>query len=172
VGESVRNFITLQVEKQISYMANFIGDYTCKVDSKGRVLFPAGLKKQTGDKVYSFIVKKDLFEHCLVLYTNEEWERQNKIIRSQINTFNKEHNRFLRGFYRGTAEVTLDGNGRMLIPKRLLDVAGIDKEVVFSGQDSKIEIWSKDIYNNLIEDETEFAKLAEQIMQSNNKAEE
>lgn len=146
-------------------MLNFIGDYTCKVDSKGRILFPSALKKQLGNGIGSFVVKKDLFEKCLVLYTDEEWENQNNIIRSQINTFNKEHNRFLRGFYRGTAEVSLDGSGRILVPKRLLDIVDVNKEVVLSGQDFKIEIWSKEIYNNLLEDEEEFATLAEQIMQ-------
>ena len=146
-------------------MTNFIGDHTCKVDSKGRILFPAALKKQLDDNISQFVIKKDLFENCLVMYTNREWENQNKIIRSQINNFNKEHNRFLRGFYRGTAEISLDGSSRILIPKRLLEIAGINKEVILSGQDSKIEIWSKEAYDNLIEDENEFAALAEQIMQ-------
>jgi MraZ protein len=160
--------LTLRVEKEIG-MTNFIGDYTCKVDNKGRILFPSALKKQLDNSIGGFVVKKDLFENCLVLYTNEEWENQNKIIRSQINTFNKEHNRFLRGFYRGTAEVLLDSSGRILLPKRLLSAVGIEKEVVLSGQDSKIEIWSKEIYDDLMEDEDEFAVLAEQIMQLSNK---
>ena len=153
-------------------MTNFIGDHTCKVDSKGRILFPAALKKQLDDNISQFVIKKDLFENCLVMYTNREWEHQNKIIRSQINNFNKEHNRFLRGFYRGTAEISLDGSSRLLIPKRLLDIAGINKEIVLSGQDSKIEIWSKEAYDSLIEDENEFAALAEEIMQVQKKQED
>ncbi|MBQ4230834.1 MAG: hypothetical protein II671_04715, partial [Salinivirgaceae bacterium] len=100
----------------------------------------------------------------LVMYTSKEWERQNEIIRSQINPFNKEHNRFLRGFYRGTAEIELDNNGRLLLPKRLLDEAGIDKDIVLSGQDTKIELWSESKYNAMAEDENEFAALAEKIM--------
>jgi MraZ protein len=78
-----------------------------------------------------------------VLYTFEEWEKQNEVIRGQINTFNKEHNRFLRGFYRGTAEVILDGSNRLLLPKRLLDEAGIDKDIVLSGQDAKLKYGPK-----------------------------
>ncbi|MBR6081370.1 MAG: division/cell wall cluster transcriptional repressor MraZ, partial [Salinivirgaceae bacterium] len=145
-------------------MANFIGDYNCKVDAKGRILFPAGLKKQLDADGNCFVIKKDLFEQCLVMYTSKEWERQNEIIRSQINPFNKEHNRFLRGFYRGTAEIELDNNGRLLLPKRLLDEAGIDKDIVLSGQDTKIELWSESKYNAMAEDENEFAALAEKIM--------
>jgi len=145
-------------------MANFIGDYSCKVDDKGRVLFPAALKKQSPEGCANFVIKKDLFENCLVMYTAEEWERQNASIRSQINTFNKEHNRFLRGFYRGAAEISLDNNNRLLIPKRLLDQVNITKEIIFSGQDAKIELWAQEVYDGLVEDESEFAALAERIM--------
>jgi len=146
-------------------MAYFIGDHTCKLDDKGRILFPAALKKQLKEDSDRFVVKKDLFENCLVIYTNEEWERQNQLIRSRVNPFNKEHNRFLRGFSRGTAEIILDGSSRMLIPKRLLDLIGADKEIVLSGQDAKIEIWTKQGYDSIEEDENAFANLAEQIMQ-------
>ena len=143
----------------------FIGDYNCKVDAKGRILFPAAFKKQMSSSTnVKFVVKSDLFEKCLVLYTIEEWEKQNKIIRKKINPYNKEHNRFLRGFYRGTAEIILDNNNRMLIPKRLLNDASIGKEVVLSGQDGKIEIWAKELYENIMEHDEDFAQLAEKIM--------
>ena len=114
------------------------------------------------------VIKKDLFEQCLVMYTSDEWERQNQIIRNQINPFNKEHNRFLRGFYRGTAEIELDNSGRLLLPKRLLDEAGIDKEVVLSGQDTKIELWADSKYDAIAENEDDFAALAEKIMGTSN----
>ena len=154
----------------VTDMANFIGDYRCKIDAKGRILFPAGLKKQLEADGNCFVIKKDLFEQCLVMYTSAEWERQNEIIRSQINPFNKEHNRFLRGFYRGTAEIELDNNGRLLLPKRLLDEAGIDKDIVLSGQDTKIELWSDSKYDSMAEDENEFAALAEKIMKGSSNA--
>ncbi|MCK9208395.1 MAG: division/cell wall cluster transcriptional repressor MraZ [Salinivirgaceae bacterium] len=146
-------------------MTNFVGDHPCKLDGKSRILFPAALKKQMEGDNDRFVVKKDLFENCLVLYTLQEWERQNQQIRQKINTFNKEHNTFLRGFYRGTAEVILDSSSRLLIPKRLLDIVGIDKEVILAGQDAKIEIWAKEAYENLAHDEEDFAALAEKIMQ-------
>lgn len=146
-------------------MTTFIGDYTAKVDSKGRLTFPSALKKQmesTSD--FHFVVKKDIFEKCLVLYPMEEWERQNSLIRSRINPYNKEHNKFLRNFYKGTAEVVLDGNNRLLIPKRLLDLVEITKDVVLAGQDGKIELWDKQLYDQVDEPEDDFANLAEKIM--------
>ncbi len=146
-------------------MTTFIGDYNCKVDEKGRVTFPSMLKKQLG--VVSegrFVVKKDIFEQCLVLFSIEEWERQNTLIRDRINPYNKEHNKFLRNFYRGSAEIVLDGNNRMLIPKRLLDLANISKEAILAGQDGKIEIWSKELYETAEQKHDDFAALAEKIM--------
>ncbi|MFO8236439.1 MAG: division/cell wall cluster transcriptional repressor MraZ [Bacteroidales bacterium] len=146
-------------------MTTFIGDYTGKVDSKGRITFPSNLKKQMDSaSECRFVVKKDIFENCLVLYPIEEWERQNSIIRNRINPYNKEHNKFLRNFYKGTAEVLLDGNNRLLIPKRLLDTVGISKDIILAGQDGKIEIWDKQRYEKLDEPEEDFANLAEKIM--------
>ena len=96
-------------------MTTFIGDYNCKVDEKGRVTFPSTLKKQMSSASESrFVVKKDIFEQCLVLFPIEEWERQNSIIRDKINPYNKEHNAFLRNFYRGSAEIVLDSNNKII----------------------------------------------------------
>ncbi len=146
-------------------MTTFIGDYNCKVDEKGRITFPSSLKKQMEAASESrFVVKKDIFEQCLVLFPIVEWERQNKIIRSKINPYNKEHNKFLRNFYKGSAEIVLDSNNRMLIPKRLLDLANISKEAILAGQDGKIEIWAKGLYETAEESYDDFTALAEKIM--------
>jgi MraZ protein len=146
-------------------MTTFIGDYNCKVDEKGRVTFPSTLKKQMSSATQGrFVVKKDIFEQCLVLFPIEEWERQNSIIRSKINPYNKEHNKFLRNFYRGSAEIVLDSNNRMLIPKRLLELANISKEAILAGQDGRIEIWAKNMYDSTEEGADDFAALAEKIM--------
>ena len=146
-------------------MSTFIGEYNCKVDNKGRILFPSALKKQMKPEMQDrFVIKKDIFDRCLVLYTMEEWDRQNELIRSRLNPYNKEHNVFLRNFYRGAAEIVLDGNNRMLIPRRLLEAAGIGKTAVLAGMDSKIEIWAEDTYSAAGASEDEFAVLAEKIM--------
>lgn len=146
-------------------MAAFIGDYNCKVDVKGRILFPSSFKKQMPSaSEYRFVIKKEIFETCLILYPINEWERQNEIVRSKVNPFNKEQNMFLREFYRGSAEVVLDGNNRLLIPKRLLDLAQISSDVVLAGQNGKIEIWAKSLYDKSAMNESDFANLAEKIL--------
>ncbi len=149
-------------------MTSFIGDYICKLDSKNRVVLPVAFKKQMPITVNDrFVIKKDIYEKCLVLYSMEEWERQNNLIRSKINPYNKEHSKFLRAFYRGTAELTLDSNSRLLIPKRLAELVDISKEIYMSGQDRKIEIWSKENYELQEEKENDFADLAEKILGNN-----
>ncbi len=146
-------------------MITFIGDYTIRLDSKGRLSFPAAFKKQTGEALLAgFVLKRDVFERCLILYPMEEWERQNKLIRARTNPYNKEHARFLRMFYSGTAEVSLDNSGRILIPKRLLDYGEITDEVVMAGQAGKIEIWSATNYRQVSTVDNEFAAMAEKIL--------
>ena len=147
-----------------NYMTNFIGDYTCKLDTKGRLMLPAAFKKQLqGDNADKFVVKKDIFESCLVLYPMDEWERQVKLIRKKINPYKKEHNMFLRKFYKGTAELVLDTNNRIVIPKRLLEEIAADKEVVLAGQNGKIELWDKAKYDGFELSDEDFADMAENI---------
>jgi MraZ protein len=151
-------------------MTIFIGDYTCKMDAKGRVLLSAAFKKQMPDAAQDkFVIKKDIYEKCLVLFPMDEWERQNHLIRQNINPYNKEHSQFLREFYKDTAEVELDSNNRFLIPARLLSLADIDKEkeVVLAGQMGKIEVWAKDLYDKTSEGITNFGDLANKILGGN-----
>lgn len=146
-------------------MATFIGDYACKVDAKGRIILPMAFKKQMpADARDHFVVRRDIFENCLVLYSIEDWNRQLEKIRKKINPYNREHNTFLRNFFKGTAELSLDSNNRMLIPKRMLEMIGADRDVVLAGQDGRIEIWAADVYEKIGMPGEDFADLAEKLM--------
>ncbi len=146
-------------------MATFIGDYRCKVDVKGRIVLPATFKKQMPAESYDhFVARKDIFENCLVLYSLEDWNRQLDVIRKRMNPYNREHNTFLRNFFKGTAELILDSNNRLLIPKRFLDMIGAGRDVVLAGQDGRIEIWSASVYDNIDMAADDFANLAEKLM--------
>ncbi len=148
-------------------MAIFIGDHSCKVDSKGRLIFPSALKRQmksaSDDR---FVVRRDIFEKCLVLFTAEDWEGQMDKIRKRINPYNREHNMFLRNFFKGTAELVLDSSNRILVPRRLLEAVGIEREVILAGQDGRIEIWAAEKYDRIDIPVDEFADLAERLMGS------
>jgi MraZ protein len=146
-------------------MITFVGDYTCKLDTKGRVMLPSAFLKQVvGDMPSKLIAKKDVFESCLVLYPEEEWQRQVKMLRKKLNPYNREHNTFMRVFFKGVAELSVDANNRVLLPKRLLDEIGADKEIVLAGQPGKIEVWAKSKYESIGLGDDEFANMAEKLL--------
>ena len=145
-------------------MTNFIGEFDCKLDAKGRLMVPSGLRKQLDPAANeSFVINRG-FEKCLVLYPNNDWERISSEV-NQLNQYVKKNREFIRYFYRGATELSLDGNGRILLPKRLQEYGGVGKEVVLFAYSDRIEIWDKDTYENLLTDEPDdFANLAEEVM--------
>jgi len=145
-------------------MSNFLGEFDCKLDAKGRMMVPVGLKKQLpggGDK--GLVINRG-FEKHLVIYTRAEWD---KIVSDleKLNSYEKKTREFIRYFTRGASELHLDTAGRVLLPKPLLDYAGIESDVVLSCQFNKIEVWAETAYNAQLDNEPEnFAKLAEEVM--------
>ncbi|OFY73507.1 MAG: hypothetical protein A2265_10045 [Bacteroidetes bacterium RIFOXYA12_FULL_33_9] len=130
-------------------------------------MLPSAFKKQLDAGAQDrFVVKKDIFENCLVLYPMDEWTRQIELIRKNTNPYNRKHNEFIRGLFKNMAELSLDNVNRLLLPKRLTDLVSINKDVVLLGQDEKIEIWSQELYNQMDKgtSEDDFAALAEKIM--------
>jgi MraZ protein len=164
-GAKWRNLFNLAFLLKAERMATFIGDYTCKVDVKGRIILPMAFKKQLpADAQDQFVVRKDIFENCLVLYSIEDWTKQLDKIRKRINPYNCEHNMFLRNFFKGTAELSLDNSNRFLIPKRLMDAIGAERDVVLAGQDGRIEIWTAEVYTKIDMSAEDFANLAEKLL--------
>ena len=91
---------------------------------------------------------------------------------NKLNKFNKKNNDFIRRFTAGVQLVDLDATGRILIPKNLMDFAGIEKQVVMSSSVNIIEIWDKDKYEKAIDDAADdFADLAEEVMGNTNEDE-
>ncbi|HDZ14118.1 hypothetical protein LCGC14_0731070 [marine sediment metagenome] len=146
-------------------MINFIGTYDCKADSKGRIMIPVALKNQMLPiSSKGFIIKRSVFQPCLELYPREEWDALMSKVNKK-NKFKKKNNDFIRRFSAGVKEVEIDGTGRLLIPKNLVDFANINKEVVLSSAINIIELWDKDSYEKVLEDTAEdFAALAEEVM--------
>jgi len=150
----------------ILFMASFIGEYKAKVDDRGRLVFPSAFKELCADTLkQGFVVKKSLFADCLEMFAYSEWERDSQEVRSRLNLFNPEHDRFWRAYMRDRALVVPDEQyGRITIPKELLDSVGIQKEVVFAGKDFKIEIWAKEKNEAGKISENEFVDLAQKIL--------
>ena len=138
-------------------MVRFIGEYNVKVDDKGRLIFPAafkGIMPAEGDM--RLVIRKGNFSDCLEMFTYSEW------VLSKLNpAFNEKHAKFWRAYMHNCAIVEPDAKlGRISIPKKLLEMIGVTKEVVFSGNDYKIEIWAKENYESSIISNEDFISIA------------
>lgn len=145
---------------------SFTGEFEATADVKGRVLFPSALKRQispeSGDK---FVLNRG-FEKHLNLYPYNVWKEVTAEM-SKLNLFETDSRIFYRKFHDGATEMFLDGQGRLLLPQRLLEYAGIKKEVVFYAYANRIEIWSLAEFNKMISDKSvDYASLAEKVMGS------
>ncbi len=150
-------------------MNHFIGTYECKIDVKGRILIPSALKKQiTISSENGFVIKRVLFNNCLELYPFDQWKFvMNKI--DQLNRFNKKNIDFIRRFTAGVKMVDIDTNGRLLIPKDLIKHACIRKDIVLSAAVNILEIWDKNLYEEIIDEaKVDFSSLAEEVMGDDN----
>ena len=145
-------------------MANLVGEYECRIDDKGRIILPAGLKKQIPQEAQDRFVINRGFESCLALYPMNEWKRISDEV-NRLNLYNRKNRNFVRYFYRGASELVLDSSNRLLLPKTLLGYAGIQRDVILFAFSNRIEVWAKDKYENLMTVEPEdFALLAEEVM--------
>lgn len=128
-------------------MSNFLGEYEVAIDAKGRFLLPSGFRKQLPEgNEGRFVVNRGM-EKCLTLYTIEVWNPIAKKI-NKMNDLVAEIRDFKRLFMNGASPVDLDSADRLLIPKQLLEYAGIKKEndMIIAAQGNKVELWDKDTY--------------------------
>ncbi|MDR0232259.1 MAG: division/cell wall cluster transcriptional repressor MraZ [Dysgonamonadaceae bacterium] len=126
-------------------MVRFLGNIDAKTDVKGRVFIPASFRKilQTSGNT-CLILKKDIFQDCLILYPETVWNDELEKLRERLSIWNEEQQNIFRQFIRDVEMLEIDSNGRVLIPKRYLQMAGIISDIRFMGMFDKIEIWSKD----------------------------
>lgn len=143
----------------------FIGNIEAKTDSKGRVFLPACFRRilqASGcDKV---MLRKDVYQDCLVIYPEESWNKQLDLLRSRLDKWNARHQMIFRQFVADVEELGIDSNGRILLPKRYLGMAGIKQEVRFIGMDDTIEIWAKEKLETPFMSPEEFSRELEEIM--------
>jgi MraZ protein len=153
-------------------MIQLIGEFDCKLDAKGRLMVPSNLKKQLPSVEQDGLVVNRGFEKHLVIYPKKVYQDIVAEL-SKLNQYEKKTREFIRFFTRGATELSLDASGRVLLPKSLLEFAGINADVVLACQFDKIEVWDKAAYDNLLDNEPDnFANLAEEVMGNKNRREE
>lgn len=145
-------------------MTSLIGEYECKVDAKGRFMFPVNLRKQL-EEVFEkgFVINRNLHQKCLVLYPISEWNKLNKKL-SKLNRLIKANDVFVRKFTGGATSAEADTTGRVLLPKSLVEYADIKTDIKILGSNNVIEIWDKKLYEQFLSQDVDIEKLAEDVL--------
>ena len=120
----------------------FMGEYNHIIDAKGRLIIPAKFRELLGEE---FVLTKGL-DGCLFIYPMDEWNAFEEKLRALPLT-NKNARTFSRFFVAGATSCELDKQGRILVPATLREFAGLEKDVVLTGNINRIEIWSKEKWN-------------------------
>ena len=163
MGENLYFYAVFQLN--IKILARFLGNIDAKTDAKGRVFIPASFRKilETSGNT-CLVLKKDVFQDCLILYPETVWNEELEKLHERLGVWNEEKQNIFRQFIRDVETLEIDSNGRVLIPKRYLQMAGIVSDVRFMGVFDKIEIWSKDNLEKTKMDAESFKRGIEKYM--------
>lgn len=142
----------------------FYGEYQHSLDNKDRVIIPAKFREIFKENyVEKFFITRGL-DQCLFVFTEESWRVQEKKFRD-LSFTKGEARKFNRLFFSGAGEVICDKQGRILIPSYLKSYADIKTDVVIIGVSDRIEIWSKEKWNEFFEqNKGNFEDLAEKLI--------
>jgi MraZ protein len=152
------------ISKRGTHM-RFLGNIEAKLDAKGRAFLPAVFRKQLqagGEE--RLVLRKDVFQPCLVLYPESVWNEQMDLMRSRLSRWNRQQQQVFRQFVSEVELVALDGNGRFLIPKRYQRMADIEQDIKFTGMGDTIEIWSAPKAEETLMSSEEFGAALEEMM--------
>ena len=146
----------------------FLGDIEARTDAKGRVFLPATFRKelQMGGEE-RIILRMDVFNSCLVLYPGSVWDQQMDEMRAKLDRWDRRQQMLYRQFVCNIVTLTLDSNGRFLIPERYRKCAKISHDVHFVGMGDVIEIWDPEMLDGSMLAQDEFADELEQQMTTN-----
>lgn len=146
-------------------MLQFLGNMEAKTDAKGRIFVPALFRKCLQSAGEEFLVlRKDVFQDCLVLYPGSVWEKEIETLRSRLNKWNREQQQIFRQFVLDAERLEMDASGRVLIPKRYLQMVSIETDVRFLGVDETIEIWAKEKLEKPLVEPDEFSAKLQELM--------
>ncbi|OPA78457.1 cell division/cell wall cluster transcriptional repressor MraZ [Paenibacillus selenitireducens] len=138
----------------------FMGEYQHTIDEKGRMIIPSKFRDALGS---NFVVTRGL-DQCLFVYPRTEWEVLEQKLKA-LPLMKSDARAFTRFFFSGATECELDKQGRVNIPNNLLQYSKLDKDCVVLGVSNRVEIWSKDIWENYFDQSEEsFNEIAEKLV--------
>jgi MraZ protein len=145
-------------------VAGFKGQYENAIDEKGRVAIPAKMRRALTPEANETFVATRGFETCVFLYPLDTWEQMEEQF-LRLNPFQKETRAFVRDITRWAEEVTLDKQGRIVLPRRLMEFAGLNDASVIIGSLERVEIWDPAVFEQYIEGiSTDYESIAERVM--------
>ena len=125
----------------------FMGEFTCKVDNKGRMMLPSKFRDELGEQ--EFVITRGL-DNCIDLFPIEEWKNiEDKL--KKLQTTNSKHREYQRFVMSAATKTEFDNQGRLNIPTSLMEHAQIDKKIIVTGMNDKIEIWSEESWKKYIQ---------------------
>ncbi len=146
-------------------MLQFLGNIEAKLDAKARVFVPASFRKLLqGSGQSDLVLRKDIFQNCLVLYPVLFWEEVLSGLRSRLNRWDKNQQQVFRQFVLDAERLEMDGSGRILIPRRYLQMVNIESEIKFLGVDNTIEIWAKDELDKTLMPSDDFGQEIQKLL--------
>ena len=143
----------------------FLGNIEAKTDAKGRAFLPAVFRKvlqASGEE--NLVLRKDIFQQCLILYPESVWNQRVDLLKSQLKQWNPAHQQIFRQYLYDVEIITPDSSGRILIPKKYLQAVGIDQSLRFIGMGDYVEIWGVDKTEQTFVSQEEFTKTLESLM--------
>ena len=124
-----------------------MGEFTCKVDNKGRMMLPSKFRDELGEQ--EFVITRGL-DNCIDLFPIEEWKNiEDKL--KKLQTTNSKHRAYQRFVMSAATKTEFDNQGRLNIPTSLMEHAQIDKKIIVTGMNDKIEIWSEESWKKYIQ---------------------
>lgn len=143
----------------------FLGSIDAKIDAKMRVFVPANFRKVLQAEAQSvLILRKDIFQDCLVLYPIEVWDGEVQRLRQRLSRWDKSQQQLFRQFVVDAERLEIDASGRILIPRRYLQMIGVVSEIQFLGVDNTIEIWGKNQLSETLVTPEDFGVEIQRIM--------
>lgn len=144
----------------------FIGSYDYIIDSKSRLVIPSKFRNEIGNEVSIYLTRG--FDGCISCYKEDEFEKM--ILRYQSHSFEKEEVRkTLRSFLDSVSQVSLDNQGRILIPSKMLEQFNINNKVHILGTIDHFEIWDYEKWSKMQNDlDKDFESNAEKIFKNEN----
>ena len=143
----------------------FLGSYNYAIGAKGRISIPAKLRKFVSTEANNTFVLTRGSSKCINIYPMDYWKELVASKLDKLNTFDPQDAKFMRLFLQEATEDSFDSQSRLLVPKKLIDSAEIEKEVIILGMNKYIEVWNPKLYEDYLKEiEEPYENIAKEVM--------